>query len=56
MRYRSDSRTIVPRTKSAAALEKLGPSMPKQILGIAEPAQEAHQWPTPARALQPAYQ
>jgi hypothetical protein len=45
VRYRSDSRTIVQRTKTTAALaetlKKLGISMPKQILSIAEPAQEA---------------
>jgi hypothetical protein len=45
VRYRSDSRTIVQRTKSTAALaetlKKLGISMPKQILSIAEPAQAA---------------
>jgi transposase len=45
VRYRSDSRTIVQRTKTTAglaeALKKLGISMPKQILSIAEPAQAA---------------
>ena len=42
VRYRSDSRTIVQRTKTTAALaetlKKLGISMPKQILSIDEPA------------------
>ena len=45
VRYRSDSRTIVQRTKTTAALaetlKKLGISMPKQILSIDEPAQTA---------------
>jgi transposase len=45
IRYRSDSRTIVQRTKTtselADTLKKLGISMPKQILCIAEPAQAA---------------
>src|SRR5271170_5413796 len=45
VRYRSDSRTIVQRTKITAALaetlKKLGISMPKQILSIDEPAQTA---------------
>jgi Transposase DDE domain len=45
VRYRSGSRTIVQRTKTTATLaetlKKLGISMPKQILRIAEPAQEA---------------
>ena len=40
--YRSDGRTIVQRTKTTAeladTLKKLGISMPKQILSIAEPA------------------
>ena len=43
VRYRSDSRTIVQRTKTtpelAGTLKKLGISMPKQILSITEPAQ-----------------
>jgi transposase len=43
VRYRSDGRTIVQRTKITAeladTLKKLGISMPKQILSIAEPAQ-----------------
>src|ERR1700761_8057139 len=43
VRYRSDGRTIVQRTKTtselADTLKKLGVSMPKQILSIAEPAQ-----------------
>jgi hypothetical protein len=43
LRYRSDGRTIVQRTKTtpelADTLKKLGVSMPKQILCIAEPAQ-----------------
>jgi transposase len=43
VRYRSDSRTIVQRTKTtpelADTLKKLGISIPKQILSIAEPAQ-----------------
>ena len=42
VRYRSDSRTIVQRTQTTAALaetlKKLGISMPKQILSIDEPA------------------
>jgi hypothetical protein len=45
VRYRSDSRTIVQRTKATAALaetlKKLGISMPTQILSIDEPAQTA---------------
>jgi hypothetical protein len=45
VRYRSDSRTIVQRTKITAALaetlKKLGIPMPKQILSIDEPAQTA---------------
>lgn len=45
VRYRSDSRTIVQRTKTTAALaetlKKLGIPMPKQILSIDEPAQTA---------------
>jgi Transposase DDE domain len=45
VRYRSDSRTIVQRTKTTAALaetlKKLGISMPKQVLSIDEPAQTA---------------
>jgi hypothetical protein len=45
VRYRSGSQTIVQRTKATAALaetlKKLGISMPKQILSIAEPAQAA---------------
>lgn len=43
VRYRSESRTIVQRTKIAPGLaetlKKLGISTPKQILSIAEPAQ-----------------
>ena len=43
VRYRSDSRTIVQRTKTtpelADMLKNLGISMPKQILSITEPAQ-----------------
>jgi hypothetical protein len=45
VRYRSDSRTIVQRTKITAplaeTLKKLGIPMPKQILSIDEPAQTA---------------
>jgi transposase len=45
VRYRSDSRTIVQRTKTtpelAGTLKKLGISMPKQILSIAETAPAA---------------
>ena len=43
VRYRSEGRTIVQRTKITAeladTLKKLGISMPKQVLSIAEPAQ-----------------
>jgi hypothetical protein len=45
VRYRSDGRTIVQRTKAAAelaeTLKKLGISMPKQILSIADPTRAA---------------